>query len=448
MKLSSILGLNSRSSIFGTNSARAKRIARSKILTKRILRRAGVPTPRLYKVFRTDQDLSRFDWGKISSSFALKPSKSSYGDGIIIIRKKSKDGTAWMTSQRKKLYSEDLNLHVMDILEGAYSVGNVPDIAFCEEYVGRYKIFKRYAYRGTPDIRVLVFNSVPVMAMLRLPTRESGGRANLHKGAIGVGIDIETGITTYAIHHGEHILHKPGNEKKGGILRKTKFAGIKIPQWNHILETAVVASRTSDLDLCGVDVVLHPERGPLVLELNSQPGLQIQLANMAGLRKRLERVEDLRVMDAEHGVRIAKALFPSHLPKKKKAGDGEPETLGVFEKIQIRGFDGKKRTVEAKIDTGAWRTAIDRSLARELGLLRKRNIFWTKKVKSALGKQERPVIGLTFWLRGKKIDTQVTVADRRNLAKRVIVGRLDLSGFLIDMSSINRQKRIEAHPGN
>ena len=234
MKLSSILGLNSRSSIFGTNSARAKRIARSKILTKRILRRAGVPTPRLYKVFRTDQDLSRFDWGKISSSFALKPSKSSYGDGIIIIRKKSKDGTAWMTSQRKKLYSEDLNLHVMDILEGAYSVGNVPDIAFCEEYVGRYKIFKRYAYRGTPDIRVLVFNSVPVMAMLRLPTRESGGRANLHKGAIGVGIDIETGITTYAIHHGEHILHKSGNEKKEG---RNSVSGSRVGAARHCFGT-------------------------------------------------------------------------------------------------------------------------------------------------------------------------------------------------------------------
>jgi hypothetical protein len=81
----------------------------------------------------------------------------------------------------------------MDILEGAYSLGNVPDSAFIEEFVGRHKAFRRYAYRGTPDIRVIVYNKVPVMAMLRLPTKESGGRANLHRGAIAAGIDMATG---------------------------------------------------------------------------------------------------------------------------------------------------------------------------------------------------------------------------------------------------------------
>ena len=430
MKLSSILGLNSRSAIFGNGSSRGKRIARSKILTKRILKRAGVPTPKLYKVFRTDYDISNFDWRKISSSFALKPSKSSYGDGIIIIRKKSKDLRAWVTTQRKKIYKEDLDLHVLDILEGAYSIGNVPDIAFCEEYIARHKIFKRYAYRGTPDVRVLVFNSVPVMAMLRIPTHESEGRANLHKGAIGVGIDIETGITTHAISHGLHIDHKPGNPK-------VKFSGIKIPNWNHILEIAVTASRALDLDLCGVDVVLHPERGPLVLELNSQPGLQIQLANMAGLKKRLERVEDLRVIDAVVGVRIAKALFSTH-QKKKDTATG---VLGVFEKIKIQDLSGKKKLVEAKVDTGAYRTAIDKKLAHELGLLRAKNILWKRKVKSTFGEEERRVISLTFYLHGRKVTTQAGVADRKNMKKRVIIGRRDLGGFLVELGRSDRGKK-------
>ncbi|MEK7521679.1 MAG: sugar-transfer associated ATP-grasp domain-containing protein [Patescibacteria group bacterium] len=427
MKLSSILGLNSRSAIFGNNSARSKRIARSKILTKRILRRAGVPTPKLYKVFRTDRDISNFDWGKISSSFALKPSKSSYGDGIIIVRKRvdvenKLTPSYWVTSQRKKIYKEDLDLHVLDILEGAYSVGNVPDIAFCEEYIARHKVFRRFAYRGTPDIRVLVFNSVPVMSMLRLPTVESGGRANLHKGAIGVGIDIETGVTTYAIHHGERIEYKPGNSK-------VKFSGIKIPSWSQILEVAVSGAAAAGLDLCGVDVVLHSERGPQVLELNSQPGLQIQLANMAGLRKRLERVEDLRVLDAEHGVRIAKALFSSHAKRKSE----DTHVLGIAEKIKIRTANGAKRVVEAKVDTGAHRSAIDKKLARELGLLKARNILWKRKVRSTFGEEERPVISLVFWLRGKKIVTQAGVADRKNMKKRVIIGRRDLGGFLVEL---------------
>ena len=203
MKFSSILGLNARNGLFANTSARGRRIARSKIITKRILGRSGIPTPELYKVFRKNEDIVNFDWSNIPSSFALKPSKSSYGDGIIVIRKKSSDGKAWITTQRKKLYAEDFNLHILDILEGAYSIGSVPDVAFCEEYVGRHKVFRRFAYRGTPDVRIMVFNKVPVMAMLRLPTHESGGKANLHKGAIGVGIDLETGITTEAVYHGE-----------------------------------------------------------------------------------------------------------------------------------------------------------------------------------------------------------------------------------------------------
>ncbi|HBZ98517.1 MAG TPA: alpha-L-glutamate ligase-like protein, partial [Pseudomonas sp.] len=39
-----------------------------------------------------------------------------------------------------------------------------------------------------PDIRIIVLMGYPIMAMLRLPTRQSGGKANLHQGAIGVGV--------------------------------------------------------------------------------------------------------------------------------------------------------------------------------------------------------------------------------------------------------------------
>jgi len=43
---------------------------------------------------------------------------------------------------------------------------------------------------GLPDIRVIAYNMVPVMAMMRIPTKESGGKANIHGGACAVGIDI------------------------------------------------------------------------------------------------------------------------------------------------------------------------------------------------------------------------------------------------------------------
>ena len=142
------------------------------------------------------------------NSFVLKPDKGFGGEGIIVVRKKAENQEGWITTQRKLITVEDLKLHVLDILEGLYSMHNVPDVAFIEEYIGRHKVFRKYAYRGTPDIRVIVFNKVPVMAMLRLPTRESRGRANLHQGAIGVGIDIATGITTRAIHRDNFIRYK------------------------------------------------------------------------------------------------------------------------------------------------------------------------------------------------------------------------------------------------
>ena len=75
---------------------------------------------------------------------------------------------------KKRVTAEDLKLHTLDILEGAYSMGNEPDSAFIQEYVARHSAFRKYAFRGTPDVRVIVFNKIPIMAMLRLPTKESG----------------------------------------------------------------------------------------------------------------------------------------------------------------------------------------------------------------------------------------------------------------------------------
>jgi len=315
-----------------------------------------------------------------------------------------------------------LKLHILDILEGVYSLGNIPDVAFIQEYIGRHKALRRYAFRGTPDIRIIVFNKVPVLAMLRLPTKESGGRANLHQGAIGVGVDIATGITTKAIWHGAYIKYKPET--------KRKLHGIKLPTWTQILETAVNAATAASLGYAGVDVVLHPEKGPMVLELNSMPGLQIQLANGVGLRRRLERVEGLEVRDTEHGVKLAKALFASRFADRVKAEEGI-KTISIWEDVKILGADGKKHLFQAKIDTGAWKTSLDRELAERLGLLGKSNVLWTKLYKSSLGTEKRKVISLTFYLAGRKIATVANVANRGHLRTPLIIGRKDLTGFLV-----------------
>jgi len=431
MKASSILGLNSRTQRFSYpyNRHRGKRIANSKILTRRALRRLQVPTPKIYKVFQKPSDILEFDFSSLPSSFAIKPNKGLGGNGIIVVKKRAKEDGSWITTDRRKITAADIQSHLLDILEGAYSKRNVPDTGFIQEYVGRHKVFRKYAYRGTPDIRIIVFNRVPVMAMLRLPTKTSGGRANLHQGAIGVGVDIATGITTRAILGNQRILYKPGT--------KRKLNGIKIPDWEEMLQIAASCNDVPGLGYMGVDIVLHPEKGPMVLELNSQPGLQLQLCNSAGLKKRLERVEDLEVKTPDQGVKIAKALFSASFADRVRAEKGI-KTLSLFEDIKILNAKKKKITVRAKIDTGAWRSSMDKELAEELGLLTSKNILWERKFKSALGVQKRVVISTTFWLKGRKIETVASTTTRKSLKYRLIIGRKDLIGFLVNPRSATK----------
>lgn len=435
MKASSILGLNSRGALFTGkyNSRKAKSIADSKLQTDRVLRLAKVSHPKIFKKFKDANQVFDFDWTTLPDSFALKPSRGLGGDGIIVVKKRvTKD--MWLTSSKQKISTEDLKMQALDILEGAFSMGNEPDSAFIQEYVGRHSAFKKLAFRGTPDIRVIVFNKIPVMAMLRLPTKASGGRANLHQGALGLGIDIATGITTKAVLNNKEIVCKPGTNRK--------LRGIKLPYWQKILETAVLGQIASGLGYAGVDIVLHPDKGPQIIELNAQPGLSIQLANMEGLKRRLERVDDINVIDANHGVKIAKALFASKFVSRVKNAD-DIKTIKAIEEIKIVNGDGKHTKHLAKIDTGAWSSTIDIKLAKKLGLLKKNKILMTRKKLSALGEEERPVISLSFYLAGRKIDTRATVSDRKLLRYPILIGRIDLQGFLIS-PAIDKENLVKA----
>jgi hypothetical protein len=102
-----------------------------------------------------------------------------------------------------------------------------------------------------------------------------------------------------------------------------------------------------------------------------------------------------------------------------------------------------KVKVLAKVDTGAWSSAIDRKFAKELGILKKNNVLWYKRKLSALGEENRPVIPVTIYLAGRKIKTEMTVADRKLLRYQVLIGREDLQGFLIS-PEIDREDLREA----
>lgn len=420
---SHILGLNARNHLYSSrhNNRRGKRIARSKLLTKRFLKRQGFPHPELFGVFTKFADVPRFDWGSLRRNFVIKPSKGYGGDGILIIKRRI-GSERFLTVDNEEILLDDLKLHILDILEGNFSKYDTPDVAFIEERVPKHPVFRRYAYRGTPDIRIMVFNQVPVMAVLRLPTTGSHGKANLHQGGLCVGIELATGITTFGMIYDRPVSSVP--------FSSVKVNGLRIPHWDEMLELALAVQGKVHLGYLAVDFVLHREEGPMILELTASPGLGLQIANRAGLRKRLERVEGLERVGEGRGIQIARALFAESFADKVLASRGA-KIVSVQETAKIRDSRGKRHEVSAKIDTGAYRSSIDRKLGEELGLIGAQNILWERTYVSALGRERRPIIELTFWLKGRRVKTAANVSNRSRLKEKLLVGRRDLKTFLV-----------------
>lgn len=438
------------------NRRRGMRIADQKLLCKRILSGVHLPVSPLIGKIRNREELENFDWNKLPNSFALKPNRGFGGEGILVVyaRKKNRPD-AWVKANGTIVTIEDLKTHIENILDGSFSLSNTPDIAFFEERLKLLKLFKPYAYKGIPDIRVIVFNRIPVMAMLRLPTKTSDGKANLQQGAIGVGIDMATGTTTTAIMGKGHIIEKvPGT----GL----PLSGIKIPYWKQILTMAVEAQSVSSLGFLGADIAIDRDRGPVILELNARPGLSIQLANFSGLKERLARVRGITIKTTERGVRLGRNLFGGEIEEEIEEISGR-RVIGTVEKVKLIGKDGKEIEVEAKIDTGADSTSIDISLARELGFgeaidefqtrVGERNVLEelskeereklfsdipdladTVPVRSSHGISYRPMIRIDLVMDTFTIPAKASVIDRSRLEYKMIVGKKNLGKFLIDVS--------------
>lgn len=285
LKLKGVLGINKRNAHYTQvyNSRRLLPLVDDKLKTKILAKNAGISVPELYCVVEIQHQIRNLkNMLAAHQDFALKPSRGSGGDGIIVVSGRIKDLYRTVNGQ---LYSHDeLEQHITRILGGVYSLGGQPDAAVIEYRVQFDPIFEKISYLGVPDIRIIVFQGVPVMSMVRLPTRMSGGKANLHKGAIGVGIDMSTGTTLTAVWRNEVIEDHPDTGNP--------VAGVEIPNWRNLLKTAASFYGLTRLGYIGVDIVIDKDKGPMVLELNARPGLNIQIANRAGLLPRLKLIEE------------------------------------------------------------------------------------------------------------------------------------------------------------
>jgi alpha-L-glutamate ligase-like protein len=443
------------------NRKRAKRLCDDKLASKRLLRRHNIPTPELFGAISSPQDLKQFEWGRLPESFVLKPNMGGGGEGIKVIFGRRKDGQ-WVSARGRHLNFYELVAHILNIMDGNYSLTNIPDSAFFEERIRILKQLKPYSFEGIPDIRVIVFNHIPVMAMLRLPTKESEGKANLHLGGIGVGIDIASGVTTTAVHHNRVIDAIPGTQ--------IRLSGLKIPHWDEILEIAIETQRISAVGYLGVDIAMDKERGPVVLELNARPGLEIQVANQAPLRERLERVAGIQVKTTHRGMRIAKEIFGGEIEQEVEDITGR-QVIGVTETVKLVGKEQREIEVEARVDTGAGRTSVTRELAAQLGyedairhydsfgiqdplsrdeleelsrqelwkkIMEHPDIIGVDKTMSAHGGSYRMLVPITFYLGGRKVATKASIYDRQDMVHPILIGRRDLKWFLVDPAKEKR----------
>jgi len=307
LRKAGVVGINARNRGYITpyNPRSLYRLVDDKVLTKRLAIKAGIAVPELYGLIRSVHEARSFDKTVAGrTDFVIKPAHGSGGNGILVIARRRNHN--YYKADGLAIDSASVRHHISNILGGMYSLGGHPDQAIIEYRVHFDPIFNNLSYNGVPDIRVLVYRGVPAMAMLRLPTRQSNGRANLHQGAVGVGINMENGSTTLGVFHNRRIAEHPDFD--------TQLSGWTIPDWEYLLQLAARCYELAPLGYLGVDIVLDANLGPLVLELNARPGLSIQIANGEGLKHRLDSIDAAAPLPgtAHERVQLAKTLI-SHV---------------------------------------------------------------------------------------------------------------------------------------
>ncbi len=296
----------------------------NKSKAKALLLSEGIPVPDNYLLVSKKEDMvEAMELFMKAPGFVVKPAEGFGGEGIIVVH--GREGDELLTNEGR-LRSEDMVKHLTNILDGAYNDGR-PDEALVEALVENHPGLKPVAPQGVPDIRVICFLGYPVMAMLRLPTRSSGGKANIHLGAVGAGVEISTGRISYATWKGQLVGRHPDTG--------TKLLGFEVPFWEEILEVACEAQRISGLGFAGVDVVIDTLKGPLVLEVNRRPGLEIQKANGTGLLPRLEALESLGELHEPSEVRVLRAVEMDRLGWDVSTPSTVPHTPAVDEDLPL-----------------------------------------------------------------------------------------------------------------
>jgi alpha-L-glutamate ligase-like protein len=281
-----ILGMNRRNAacILDHNPRSKFPLVDDKSRMHRLCRDIGVPTPEVYAEVTSYSMLRRLpELLRGHDDFVIKPNRGSAGRGVLVVT--GREGANYHRHNGEVLRHDDLRQHISDILSGMYSLGGQPDAALVQQRIRLHPSFAAITYKGIPDVRVILYRNEPAMAMLRLPTKASNGRANLHQGGIGTGVDLETGVTHHAVQRNRFVERHPDTGRP--------VVGMRVPYWDEVLGMSRRVSEAVGLGYIGVDIVVDATGGPMLLEANARPGLAIQIANGRGLLPRLEAIDEL-----------------------------------------------------------------------------------------------------------------------------------------------------------
>ena len=279
-----VVGMNGRNVVLiSRNNAREKYpLVDDKLKTKMILEAVNISAPKLLGVVKTQGNVRELGaFLRTQDAFVIKPARGSGGKGILVID--GRDGEDFLKPGGGRVSLKAVMRHASNILSGLFSLGGNNDVAMIEALVLFSDAFDGFSYQGVPDIRVIVYKGYPIMAMTRLSTAASDGKANLHQGAVGVGIDVSTGKALKAVQFGRPLTHHPDTS--------VDLSTFEVPDWKRFMDLAARCYEITDLGYLGVDIVLDKDKGPMILELNARPGLAIQIANGVGLQPRVERID-------------------------------------------------------------------------------------------------------------------------------------------------------------
>ncbi|MBQ8870427.1 MAG: alpha-L-glutamate ligase-like protein [Alphaproteobacteria bacterium] len=285
LKSKGVLGMNARNyDIIGhNNKRRLYPLVDDKVQTKILATKACINTPDLIGIIEYQYQVKNFiKYIKNYPRFVIKPAHGSGGKGVLVIKQWSEE--QFINASGRVLSFNDVYQHISNVLSGLYSLGGQYDVAVIEDMVNFSDVFNNFSYQGVPDVRIIVYKGYPAMSMMRLATAQSGGRANLHQGAVGVGIDIKTGKTLKAVMHNLPITHHPDT--------KADLMSLSVPFWREHLIIGAKAFEMTGLGYLGADIVLDKQKGPMMLELNARPGLAIQIANGRGLLNAVKNIEE------------------------------------------------------------------------------------------------------------------------------------------------------------